>query len=471
MRRLLFPLLLLALAFPAAASAVPTLNGQFAVTGKPERLTQGPDGNMWVILSGVANDVAKVAPDGTVTEYDLPGIMALGDIAAGPANRLWVTTGAGVASFAADDPIGTTSATTNGDLSGAQGLVIRGDELWVAKNATLYHAPLADPANDVPIPFGGMTSSARGLALHDDVFWIADFGAKAIFSVTPGGTVTPYQVDGMGPQEVVGGPPGQVAYTNPNNEIGRIAPGGSALKTDTGMVDPTGIAFGADGAYWSAQVFGPSLGRLTPEGQFSTLPMPANSRPRHIAAGPGNTLWVSLEGDMVTAPTQVARITGVEPASPPPPPPPNGTDTVAPQLSAFSLSATRFRLGSALPRVAQRRPRTGTTIRFTLNEGARVTLSFTRLLKGKRVRGRCVKPRRSNRKRRSCTRRAAVRRQLGFNVSAGQRRIRFQGRLNRRQRLRPGRYELRLTAVDAAGNRSRTLRKRFTLLPAKKRKR
>jgi hypothetical protein len=48
--------------------------------------------------------------------------------------------------------------------------------------------------------------------------------------------------------------------------------------------------------------------------------------------------------------------------------------------------------------------------------------------------------------------------------------LRFQGRLSRTRRLSPGRYELAIQAVDSAGNRSRTVRKRFTLLAALRRR-
>jgi ABC-type sugar transport system substrate-binding protein len=52
---------------PASAAAEPKLDGEFPVTKQPRYLTAGPDGNVWVALQ---DRVAKVAPDGAVTEYD-----------------------------------------------------------------------------------------------------------------------------------------------------------------------------------------------------------------------------------------------------------------------------------------------------------------------------------------------------------------------------------------------------------------
>lgn len=133
------------------------------------------------------------------------------------------------------------------------------------------------------------------------------------------------------------------------------------------------------------------------------------------------------------------------------------------------LSAKRFRIGTRLPSAAA--IATGTTIRYALSEAATVTLSFERVLPGRKVGRRCVKPTRSNRRRKACKRYAAVRPALTFrNQAAGQRRIRFDGRLTRRKTLKPGPYRLTLRARDAAGNRSTALRATFTLLPRKPRR-
>jgi hypothetical protein len=147
-------------------------------------------------------------------------------------------------------------------------------------------------------------------------------------------------------------------------------------------------------------------------------------------------------------------------------PPPD--DVTAPDVTGLALSRTRFRLGSALPSVAA--VKTGTVIRFTISEAATVTLRFRRVLPGRRVGGKCRKPTRLNRSRRRCTRLVLVRRPVSRAVQSGARRIRFAGRLTRRQRLKPGRYRMTLTAKDAAGNVSKPDRARFKLLPARKRR-
>jgi hypothetical protein len=148
----------------------------------------------------------------------------------------------------------------------------------------------------------------------------------------------------------------------------------------------------------------------------------------------------------------------------PPPPPPD----IPPDVTGLALSPTRFRLGGALPSGAA--VKTGTTIRFTISEAATVRLRFRRAASGRRVGGRCVKPTRRNRSRRRCTRMVPVRGSVSLPVQAGARRIKFAGRLSARRRLRPGRYQLVLTARDGAGNVSTPDRARFRLLPKRQRR-
>jgi hypothetical protein len=137
-------------------------------------------------------------------------------------------------------------------------------------------------------------------------------------------------------------------------------------------------------------------------------------------------------------------------------------------LGGIVLANARLRAaargGSATP--AQRRRRRapiGTRVTFRLSEAASVRFTVERARPGRRVRGRCVKPTRRNRKRRKCTR--YVRRPGSFIVAAGagETRFRFTGRL-RGRKLRPGRYRLVAVATDEGGKRSAPKRARFTIV-------
>jgi hypothetical protein len=138
-------------------------------------------------------------------------------------------------------------------------------------------------------------------------------------------------------------------------------------------------------------------------------------------------------------------------------------------LQKVGISPKTFRLGSRLAHLAKKtKVPTGTTIRFTLPEAARVTLTFRRATAGRRAGRRCVKPRRANRHRKRCTRfvRAGT---LRVDAHAGANRLRFQGRVSIRRSLKPGRYRVTLVARDSAGRVSKPVTRGFRLLPRKKR--
>jgi hypothetical protein len=147
------------------------------------------------------------------------------------------------------------------------------------------------------------------------------------------------------------------------------------------------------------------------------------------------------------------------------------TNVFAP-TTALALTSTsqtqprRWRLGGKLATfAAARKPRIGTTFRFTLNETATVRFTFDQLLPGRKLRnGRCVAQTAGNRRNKACTR-SVPRGALSFNAGAGLHRLFFQGRVTRTRKLHPGTYTLTITAANAAGQRAtRTLRS-FTIVP------
>ena len=132
-------------------------------------------------------------------------------------------------------------------------------------------------------------------------------------------------------------------------------------------------------------------------------------------------------------------------------------------ISSLSVSPSRWRLGSRLPQISAKRAPTGTTISFRLSRAAKLQLSFARTTAGRKVAGRCVALRRSNRSRKRCTRSVGAG-QLSLGGHAGVNRIRFQGRLSRSHRLTVGTYVLTVGATDSAGTRSRVRTAGFTIV-------
>jgi hypothetical protein len=131
-------------------------------------------------------------------------------------------------------------------------------------------------------------------------------------------------------------------------------------------------------------------------------------------------------------------------------------------VSSAKAVPSTFRLGSLLPKFSRRAP-VGTTISFKLSEPARTTLTFAQPKTGRKVGRRCVATTRRNRRKSRCTI-PNVRGTLTFNAHAGTNKVRFQGRLSRTRKLKPGRYTLTITATDSAGNRSRPKSTRFTIV-------
>jgi PKD domain len=137
------------------------------------------------------------------------------------------------------------------------------------------------------------------------------------------------------------------------------------------------------------------------------------------------------------------------------------TDSVAPGVGAFGMTRPRFSVArAATPRTAAKR---GSAFRYTLSEPATVAIAIQRPRPGRRAGARCVKPRRSLRKRRRCTRHTAVGRLTRLNRPAGANRTAFSGRIGKRA-LKPRRYRATLIATDASGNRSRPARVKFRIV-------
>lgn len=462
MRRLLLAVLSLLALVPATAVAAPAVSGEFAVSETPDHLVQGPDGNIWVTL---ATKIAKVTPSGAVTEYSPGAITGPRGITAGADGNLWVTQAGGVVRVPPANPTLATAFPITG-ITDPRGITTGPDgNLWAASGANVVKI---SPASPIPAsPAFPVLVGARGIARgNDGMLWVADFAGARLVSVTTTGAPTNYATGG-GPQELVAGPGNQIGYTNPGatpENIGRVMPGGVPQPT---LVDgdPFGIVLGNDGAYWIARFLTNQLLRFTPSGQTSPLTgFSAGAGPRQIATGPGNTLWVSLE----TA-KKIARITGVAAGSTPPPS--STPDTTAPILSSVSASPKTWHLGKALPSFARRKPAVGTTIKFRVNEQSTTTLTFSRLLPGRKVGRRCLAATRSRRHRRRCTRAVTIRPSLSFTTTPALHRLGFQGRLTRRKKLSPGRYQVSITARDAARNLSGAKSLTFTVLPAVQRPR
>ncbi|MFN8131978.1 MAG: hypothetical protein U0R70_10575 [Solirubrobacteraceae bacterium] len=460
--------LVAAATLPAAASAAPAISGTFDLPGSPNRLTLGPDGNVWATLGG-GGDVVKVEPDGTATAYNLdtdpgPGddISGLEGITPAPDGTLWATTLAGVVKFSPGNPVGTAKEYTGGglaDIATANAITFANGFLFTVSGAKLIKIPPAAPATATSIPIP--TTGARGIAVDaGGQLWIADFNGAQIVSVKTDGTgAKPYPVGGDA-QEVVTGPGTQIAYTAQGPDVvGRLTPGATTPQTTSlPATVPVGITFANDGNYWAAQFNVNAVVRVTPAGAATPFPiagLPIDYHPRYITNGAGNTLWVGIEkaGDANFG--KIVRISNVDP-------PPGGgggggggTDVTKPVISKPAVTPRSRRAGQA------RR------IRFTLSEAATVTLRFQRARAGKRKGRACVKPTRALRRAKTCVRYRTVRTRRAAGT-AGANRLAFNAKFGK-AKLPAGRYRVTLSAKDAAGNVSALRSATFKVLTSRAR--
>ncbi len=360
MLKLAAAMLAVAAIAPAVAAAAPAVDGTLDLSGRPNHLALGPDGNVWIALDSLTADFARVTPAGVVTEFDSPQVLNPRGIGAGPDGQMWVTQLGGVAHFPPSDPRAARSVNIVA-LNSPQAIVTGPDgNLWTAANDQAIQIRTDESFRQFRVDGMG----ARGIASGPDGrLYIADFGSSRVVALTTDGRATFVPVSAA-PQEVASGG-GQVAATIPSNALARFTPPSvSAQESDVPLTDPTGIAFGEDGAFWAANFARDTLTRLSTTGEVTTLTgFPAASGPRHVTAGAGGTLWVGLEVSR-----QVARVTGVVAPAPPPivdPPPPPPPPARRPEMSRLSLPRS-LRVG-----------RSG-TLRVTLSEAATVTVRFER---------------------------------------------------------------------------------------------
>jgi hypothetical protein len=100
----------------------------------------------------------------------------------------------------------------------------------------------------------------------------------------------------------------------------------------------------------------------------------------------------------------------------------------------------------------------------TLNEAARVSLTFTKRVAGRKVNRKCVAQTRRNRHRRSCRRTVTVG-TIWFNAHTGRNRVTLNSFRIHGRRLSPGRYTLIITATNhATGKQSQPQRLTFTIV-------
>lgn len=262
--KLTLGLALVALSLGSAAQArtrsfpIPTPDSQ------PISIVLGPDGNFWFTEQN-ASKVARVTPDGVITEFQTPTFSFPLDITAGPDGNVWFSEGA-VGQIAFITPRGHIKEIPF-SISGAAGGIVTGPDgnIWFTD-------------------------------LIGNSVWRLELRTRALRSF-------PVPTANAFPGDITGGSDGNLWFVEGSaGKIGRITPAGDITEFGSGLSLPFSITDGPDGNVWFTQRFLPEIGRITPAGEVTFFPVPNN--PEQIAHGQGNTLLFSEFGA-----NRIARIT------------------------------------------------------------------------------------------------------------------------------------------------------------------
>ncbi len=303
----------------------------------PVGITAGPDGNLW-FTEFDGDNIGRVTPDGTITEFALPAFSGATDIAAGADGNVWFTERGsqrapysvlGGNNIGRISPAGMithfavpTARSQPAGIAAAPGNGLWFTEAWAIQIGRIVGSDdVSSPT--VTIKEYSVPSLANGLnggpgyiaAGPDGNLWFTEYDAGRIGRMAPWGIVTEFPLPSAGghPADITAGPDGNLWFTDPGaNSIGRISVTGSitefpipTAQSDLYAITAYGITAGPDGNLWFVEGQGNKLGRITPTGAITEFLLPAaKSYPADITAGPDGNLWFTEGGS-----NKIGRIT------------------------------------------------------------------------------------------------------------------------------------------------------------------
>ncbi len=277
-------------------------------------ITVGPDGNVW-FTEHDGDNIGKITPDGTITEFPIPVGSHPNGITAGPDGQIWFTE-------RSTSKIGrmTVAGDVTGEFSVSPGCqpaeIVAGPDnrLWFVE----YSCPAVGAittdgvVTEYSIPAGtGRTFITSG---PDARIWFTEDNYK-IGAITTGGAFTPYTlpIDSQNLRGITTGPDGKLwvtGYQNANR-IGQVDTSGNLVQQVRVSDVPYGIIAGPDGNLWFTLGLS-KIGRITTSGIVSEFSVPtANSAPDTITVGPDGNIWFTEEYGNQIGKLHVLSATGV----------------------------------------------------------------------------------------------------------------------------------------------------------------
>ena len=298
----------------AGASAGDVTEWNLDAGSSPEGIATGSDGNLWIAEPQV-NTVAVVTPDGELLRsITVPGrpsaLAARGD-------AMWALERGGdkVARIAADGVV--SEFAVPGAANGLQSIALGPDDaLWFTERSanqigrvspdgtvTEYNVPTVDAR-----PFG----IAAG---PDGNLWFTESGTASVGRIRPDGTFLAdiaLPASGAVPQGIAAGRRGDGMWA-----VGAV--GGGLLRIDASTLDvieratqlgmPVGVVAGPDRAIWLTERTGNAIARVDLQtyalDQYSD---PSNGGPAGIAVGPDQNVWFTASGSAMLGRVETVKV-------------------------------------------------------------------------------------------------------------------------------------------------------------------
>lgn len=217
---------------------------------QPISITMGPDGNFWFTLAN-SSQVARITPDGVITEFRTPTFSFPFDITPGPDGNVWFSEG------------------SSGQIA--------------------YITP---QGNITEIMFSLFDASSGITTGPDGNIWFCDLTGNNIWRyeiATQALSKFPVPTPNSFPEDITTGPDGNLWFTERSaGKIARITPSGVITEVVSGLDNPRDIILGPDGKLWFNPAFEAQLGTLTTDGEVTYFPIP--NRAEAIAPGQNNTV-------------------------------------------------------------------------------------------------------------------------------------------------------------------------------------
>jgi virginiamycin B lyase len=299
-----------AVSFPSPAGAATLTEFSIpTVGGSPGDIARGPDGAQWFTETAGGGTapfravISRITTAGRITPFSLAEAFGLFGISSGPDRALWFTefdrvgrisTAGAVTTFPlpnfspppgvwkiAAGPDGALWFTENGFMGTPGGTALYGKVGRITTAGSIKEFPAPFALEIAPGPDGALWFTGAGQ--------VGDAVVGTIDRITTAGTITQFPLpdSAASPNDIVAGPDGALWFTD------RSCPYSPATGT----------------------VCAGKIGRITTAGTVTEFPLPANSRPEGIVAGPDGAVWFTDErctypqtGELCTG-ARVGRIT------------------------------------------------------------------------------------------------------------------------------------------------------------------